>query len=176
MAKVYPDEWFGSMHRTLVAHVGNCAKRQTISAPTGRAFPRNWGGVRVFEEHPGGHGLHAHWVLRGRMDWYLVQRCALRAGFGKIVHVNPRPVTPKVAHYLANYLTKNGKLHGVRSWANIGTYDGIGKRDIVITSKRIERIKALQAYFRGIGKHRYAAYLLALQEVNEQDKNSDVPF
>lgn len=114
--------------------------------------------------------------MRGRMNWNLVQRCALRAGFGKIVHVNPHPVTPKVAHYLANYLAKNGKLRGVRQWANIGTYDGVGKRDIVITSKRIERIKALQAYFRSVGHHRYTAYRLAIQEVNEQDKDSDVPF
>jgi len=162
---VVPDGWFGNMHRQMVTHVKNCAVKRTKSS-TGGTIPRNWGGVRVFEPHPLGHGLHAHWVMRGRMDWHLIQACALKAGLGPIIHVDPKPVKPATAYYLAKYLTKGDKLHGVRQWANIGTWDGIGKRDIVIESTRIDAIKAWQRYFRLMGKHRFVAYQLALDQVD----------
>jgi len=172
---VQPDERMGHTHGRFVTLMKNAAQRQT-PGPHGGTIPRNWGGVKVIEEHPGGHGLHAHWVARGRMPWHTVQHLAVKAGFGYIVHVDPRPATEASAFYLASYLTKGGKLRGLRQWGNVGTYDGIGKRDIHQTSARIERIKMMMAYYRALGKHRFVAYRLALQDEQLREPDSDVPF
>jgi len=173
--RTQPDEVMGTTHGRFVTLMAVAAKRQT-EGPHGGTIPRNWGGVKVIEVHPGGHGLHAHWVARGRMPWSYVQHLAVRAGFGYIVHVDPKPATPATAFYLASYLTKGDKLRGLRQWGNIGTYDGIGKRDIVQTSDRIERIKALTHYYRGLGHHRFTAYNLAVQEVAQHSLDYDAPF
>jgi len=166
MAKVYPDAWFGNMHRSLTRNVSDAAKRQYKSS-TGGTIPKSWGGVRVFEVHPRGHGLHAHWVMNGYMDWHIMQQCAIKAGFGKVVHVDPKPVSLATAYYLACYLTKNDKIHGCRQWANIGNYEGVGKRDITQDSARIQLIKAWQWYYRQQGDHRYLAYRKAVQNAED---------
>lgn len=170
-AKPYPDDWFGNMHGNLIKYMGHESRQFS----TGGKIPKDWGGVRVFEVHEKrkGGGLHAHWVMRHYMDWHTVNRLAAKAGFGRI-NVDPRPVTPAVAHYLASYLTKSSKLRGVRQWANIGTYDGVIGRNLVIISPRIERIKQLVAYYRNAGKHPYLAYRLALMDVDAD--GGDVPF
>jgi len=166
---VIPDKWFGIRHSRLVTNIRNASRAGSI--------PANWGGVRVFEIHPGGHGLHAHWVMRGYMDWHVVSDCAKRAGFGR-VHVDPKPVTKKTAYYLANYLAPSADLFGVRRWANIGTYDGIGGRDLEITSNRIEAIKRWRAWFVANGDHGFVAYKKACQAVDDGlDKPvGEVPF
>lgn len=174
-AQVVPDNYFGNMHRSLIRNINDCARRQTPKSSDGGTIPKNWGGVRVFELHPKGHGIHAHWVVRGYMPWELMQKAALKSGLGKIVHVDPEPVSIGTAYYLSKYMTKEEKLRGVRQWSNIGTYEGIGKRDVVVESKRLDRIKALALFFRSQGKHRYTAYRLALQEV-ESESGRQVPF
>lgn len=161
-----PLWWFGQRHGHLVRYVSNMAARQ-IKGTDGGTIAKNWGGVRVFETNPKGTGFHAHWVVRGYCDWFLMQRAALAAGLGKVVWVDPRPATPKLAYYLAQYLTKETGLKGARKWANIGTYDGIGKRDIVNHSVRIEDIKAWALYFRAQGKHRFLAYRMAVDMVDQ---------
>lgn len=172
-AKVYPDHYFGNMHSALMKSMRDESRKFS----TGGKIPRDWGGVRVFEVHEQrkGGGLHAHWVMRGYMDWYTVNRLAAAAGFGRI-HVDPKPVTPAVAHYLAGYLTKSDKLRGVRQWANIGTYDGVHRRDVVVTSPRIERIKRLVRYYREQGKSPLLAYRLAIVDIDAHDGDSNVPF
>lgn len=134
---------------------------------TGGTIPVNWGGTRVFEVHPEGHGLHAHWVMRGRMPWDLMQRAALDAGLGKIVHVDPKPCSLATAYYLACYLTKGDKIRGCIQWKNIGHYEGIRKKDITQDSDRIREIKAWTQIYRQQGKHRFVAYRLALQQVED---------
>jgi len=156
--EVMPDSWFGQAHINLIRAMSNAARSGRI--------PRNWGGVRVFEPHPGGHGLHAHWVMRGRMPWDVVQDLAKSVGLGR-VHVSPKKVTVKSAGYLALYLSKSDKLRGVRQWANIGTYDGIGKRDIVQDSERIREIKAWLVVLAAQGIHRFRAYRMAVQNVDD---------
>jgi len=170
--EVVPDEWFGNMHRVLIKYMGHAARQFS----TGGKIPPNWGGVRVFElfrEKEGGT-LHAHWVMRGFMDWYAVNDCASRAGFGR-VHVDPDPVTRRTAHYLASYLGKQGKLRGIRQWANIGTYDGVRGRDVSFDSIRNRKLKLHMAYHKVMGKGNYAAYLHALQDL-QQDEGGEVPF
>jgi len=173
-----PLWWFGERHSALVRNVGNAAngKLESSHMRTG-AIPRNWGGVRVFEVNPAGTGFHAHWVIRGYCDWHVMQECALRAGLGKVVWVDPEPATEKTAWYLASYLLKDGGLKGARKWANIGTYDGIGKRDITYDSARIREIRAWHLYYRTQGKKSYVAYHMALQAVDQGlSLPWDVPF
>lgn len=171
-----PLWWFSARHGNLVRNVGDMARRQTKSSHGG-TIPRNWGGVRVFEANPLGTGFHAHWVIRGWCDWHLMQRAALAAGLGKVVWVDPKPATEKTAWYLATYLLKGEKLAGARKWANIGTYDGIGGRDIVNDSQRIREIKAWQIHFRAQGKKPFVAYQLAIQAVDDgQSLPGTAPF
>jgi len=165
-ATAMPLWWFGQRHAKLVNQINMFSKRQTKSE-AGGTIPRNWGGVRVFENNPAGTGFHAHWVVRGYHDWVLMQRAAVAVGLGKVVWVEPEPATARTAYYLAMYLQKDQALKGARKWANIGTYDGIGKRDIVNDSQRIRQIKAWQLYWRGQGKHRFLAYQLAVACVDD---------
>lgn len=105
--------------------------------------------------------------MRGFMPWDLMQAASLKAGLGKIVHVDPKPVSKATAYYLACYLTKGERVEGVRMWSNIGTYDGIGKRDILLDSQRIRDIKGWRYYFQAQGKPGYVAYLLACRMVDD---------
>jgi len=172
-----PLWWFAKRHGDLVRRVNNMAQRQTQSLH-GSTIPRNWGGVRVFEPNPKGTGFHAHWVVRGYYDWHLMQRAAVAAGLGKVVWVDPRPATVKLAWYLASYLVKGEGLAGARKWANIGTYDGIGKRDIVMQSDRIDYIKRQALMYRTVyKKHPLVAYRLACADAQERTKPiGEVPF
>jgi len=171
-----PLWWFAERHAALVNHVNMHAKRQ-VKSSHGGTIPKNWGGVRVFETNPNGTGYHAHWVVRGYYDWSLMQKCALAAGLGKVVWVEPKPATEKTAYYLAMYLQKDEGLKGTKKWANIGTYDGIGKRDIEQTSERIEWIKKRALMYRTVhGKHRLVAYRLACADADDRKAIDRVPF
>lgn len=77
-------------------------------------------GVRVFEAHPGGHGLHVHMVVSGRYDVNKVRAICLKHGWGRINVI-------RVSHpgYVAKYLTKSSredgwKWRGLRLWAVLG--------------------------------------------------------
>jgi len=173
-----PLWWFGQRHASLVRTIGMYARdRKTSSA--GGTIPRNWGGVRVFETNPNGTGFHAHWVVRGYYDWWLMQEAALKAGLGKVVWVDPEPASLRLAYYLALYLQKEKGLKGARKWANIGTYDGIGKRDIMQSSDRIEWIKRRMFILKMQGVKPYQAYRMACLEAddrNEPKPIGEVPF
>lgn len=170
---VVPDSWFARMHSNFITKVKNAAARGTQGS-TGGTLAKNWGGVKVIEVSPGGHGLHSHLVLRGYMDYHLMDRLAKEAGLGMVFR-HPDKATPALSFYLASYLGKDQEpLNGIRRWNCVGTYDGIGKRDIVQTSNRIEKIKAYQRQNIALGKHRYVAYRDALLRVQyEMDSPVD---
>jgi len=139
----HPDSWCGNMHQRLVRALGDDAKRHPS------AFPNGFGGVRVVEDHPGGHGLHYHWIVRGRLPLHRVRERAIASGFGHVFIARDenrrfRKVDEGAAGYVAKYLTKGSRLVGVRTWANIGDYEGVKTRDIEFdsTSNRVFR----QAY------------------------------
>jgi len=141
--KTYPDGWCGNMHRNLVRHLTNDAKRRP------RFFPHGFAAVRVVEEHPGGHGLHYHWVVRGRMPLKIVRSRAQSVGFGHIFIARDkdgrfRRCDTGVAGYVAKYLVKQGKLHGVRAWSCIGSYTGVKTADVEFDSDKNRVFK--QAY------------------------------
>lgn len=120
-----PDSYYGNMHSTLMSKMRDSARSGELDS---------WGGVRVIEPHPGGHGLHFHWVMHGFMQVQVIRRLATASGFGRI-DVSPDPVSNKVASYMAKYLVKSRKgstdVFGVRRWACIGDYDGVKTNDIV---------------------------------------------
>lgn len=167
-----PDYVFATRHSQFVKGVSIAARRQ--DSYDGVTIPRSWGGVRVFEHGERRGRIHAHWVVRGRMPWHYMQHLAIRAGLGRVVHVDPKPVGPQVAHYISDYLVKGDKLRGLRAWSCIGTYQGVRNCDIEQDSERIRAIKAWQIYFRMQGKHRLLAYRLAIQAVD--DKKHGDPF
>jgi len=133
-AKVYPDSWCGNMHALLVRKLGDDAK-------AGYMGPHGFSGVRVTEVHPGGHGIHFHWIMRGRLPLHRVRKRAKECGFGHIFIARDernrfRKVDEGAAGYVAKYLTKGDKLAGVRSWACIGSYDGTKTKDIEFDSQQ----------------------------------------
>lgn len=130
--KTYPDSWCGNMHARLIRALGNDSR-------DGRFGTLGFGGVRVTEVHPEGHGIHFHWIVRGKLSLGVVRRRAREAGFGHVFIARDknnrfRRVDAGAAGYVCKYLTKGDKLAGVRSWACIGNYDGTKTKDIEFDS------------------------------------------
>lgn len=128
-----PDSWAGNMHSRLMKYMSHSVRSGEV---------KEFAGVRVVEEHPGGHGLHYHWILKGKVPLAIVRHNASKAGFGHVFIAREqtgkfRKVDEGAAGYLAKYLTKNEKLHGVRSWACIGTYEGTKTKDVVFESQSV---------------------------------------
>jgi|GEM_PF-2900270 len=139
---------------------GECLKMWTFTLPVrlhpvvgaamwqdvARELKRSMGfkGVRVFELHPGGHGLHVHVAVNQWFDVHEVRMICQRFGWGR-VHVEDwdnRGVLT-CGEYLAKYLTKQNKvwqgmhLRGVRWWATFGDLpDKVRVRDVSIDSPR----------------------------------------
>jgi hypothetical protein len=91
-------------------------------------------GLRVFELHPGGHGLHIH-VLTPCFLQVNVVRGVWRSCGGGRVHVLPIP--PNRAGYLGKYLRKQGRpecFKGARMWAAFGGCDHTKVKDIRVES------------------------------------------
>ena len=75
-------------------------------------------GIRVFEPHPGGHGLHVHAVVSGFYDVNAVRKIASAHGWGRI---NVVPVHDP--EYVAKYLSKSRRppdWRGIRLWSAFG--------------------------------------------------------
>lgn len=88
-------------------------------------------GVRVFEPHPGGHGLHVHLVVSGRYEVNAVRPLALKHGFGRINVI-------RCAHpeYVAKYLTKSHREDGW-SWRGLRLWAAIGKSLFPVAPTRV---------------------------------------
>ncbi len=102
-------------------------------------------GLRVFELHPRGHGLHIH-VLTS-CYWHVTSIRKLwqtaRLGGGR-VHV--RPVPANRAMYAAKYLRKRGRpecFHGVRMWAAFGNCEHCRVKDVRVESNWTRTYHAL---------------------------------
>jgi hypothetical protein len=78
-------------------------------------------GLRHWERHPRGHGLHVHMLTNERIDVNLVRQLTVRCGLGKVVHV--RRGSLKDAKYMSKYMTKSGRIKGVRMWAALGHWE-----------------------------------------------------
>ena len=99
-------------------------------------------GVRVFELHPGGHGLHVHCATGQRFDVNKVRRICRRFGWGRLhVEVWDNSDCEKAGAYMCKYLGKQLKtwsgLKGMRWWAVFGRCaDKVRVKDVQIESLR----------------------------------------
>jgi len=98
-----------------------------------RLVNRGFRFVRVFEIHPGGHGLHVHCVAHEFIDIRDVYECCIDTIFG---HIDVEQIEPpeKAARYVSKYLSKQCRIPALKSrrlWASCG-HDGGEK---VLTSE-----------------------------------------
>lgn len=129
--------------------------------------------VRVFELHPGGHGLHVHAVTPHfyPVDWV---RCITNAhGWGRI-HVKTIPVC--AASYVAKYLSKQfwrpyKELRGMRLWACVGRneeWNGVSCKNVFYDSPSVSFLRAALFHckqtpsFREIRRLGYASTLVSM--------------
>jgi len=127
-----------------------CKRWSALSAALVREF--GFTAVRVFELHPGGHGLHIHCVARG---WYPIRRLRSLSGaygFGRI-HVTKKPIVNPF--YICKYLGKEESAwcSGRRTWACVGfeasertpcyklVYDGLTVRAMKWTRALLPHLK-----------------------------------
>jgi hypothetical protein len=96
-------------------------------------------GLRAFEMHPGGHGLHIHVITQEWTDVNDIRAVWVGKATdfeGGRIHVKRIPATE--ANYIAPYLTKERRpecLKGARMWAKIGDFDAEKVKDIVRTCR-----------------------------------------
>lgn len=80
----------------------------------------NFSGVRVYELHPGGHGLHVHVVTASWYSARAVRRIVKLNGLGRI---HAKRISGRGGLYIAKYLSKDRRadgLKGFRLWGCIG--------------------------------------------------------
>jgi hypothetical protein len=87
-----------------------------------RDLARKFGmcGIRVFEPHPKGHGLHVHAVVSGWFPVGLVRYCTALHGWGRI---HACKIKKGEGVYIAKYLSKskrNEGWKGIRLWGAFG--------------------------------------------------------
>lgn len=101
-------------------------------------------GVRVFELHPGGHGLHVHVMTNRFFHVSSVRACCRKFGWGRI-HVEEFDTSDieSACGYMTKYLTKQvkmwhgEKLTGLRWWSVFGKVsDKVRVKDVTIDSIR----------------------------------------
>ena len=100
-------------------------------------------GVRVFELHPNGHGLHIHVFTPDYQNVNEVRSIAHRFGFGRL-HVEKWNVhdSEKAAQYMCKYVCqdikkwKDGNCKGIRWWSTFGLGDKVRVKDVTIDSAR----------------------------------------
>jgi hypothetical protein len=105
-------------------HVYSCWNRLRNSA-TQTGLLGDFRGLRVFELHPGGHGIHVHFITPTYMKVKQLRRLAQKAGFGR-VHVIPWEGTPEgIAGYVGKYMAKARHESALRGRRVYGTF-GMG--------------------------------------------------
>lgn len=97
-------------------------------------------GLRVFELHPGGHGLHVHVLFNRFININIVRRYAEMCGYFwiDVTRIRSHCEADKVADYLTKYLSKQERaqcLKGRRLWAAIGKWGATKCKNIVVESE-----------------------------------------
>lgn len=104
-------------------------------------------GLRVFELHPGGHGLHVHVATSDIFDIREIIPICKRLGWGKVFVCEWDDDIEQAGRYMSKYLTKQVQmwqgmgLKGVRWWASFGKcgnkpIDHVRVKDVEIQSFR----------------------------------------
>jgi len=157
-AEVMPTHYAANMHRNLIKEIAYAQKDG--------AWPKWWGGVKVAELHPGGHGVHFHWVLAKRVPIDKLLELGHKCGFG-IINVHPEPCTEKVATYLAKYLTKGHAIPGMKQWGGIGNFEHCKVADCEMTSNSIDTFKKHMQEALAMGKPNGIAFAYAKKKQRE---------
>ena len=124
--KVYPDWWYPGAWRKFALDVTNLYGGYVC-------------GLRVLEAHKE-HGLHYHLLVNRRINIHLMLRMAKRYGFGRI---GVERADKGSGRYLAKYLAKENKLHGVARWHSFGAFEAVRVSDVVIESEYMEVRRSL---------------------------------
>lgn len=107
-----------------------------------------FGGVRVYEMHPGGHGVHIHAVIPNYIAVQLVRSISQKHGFGRI-HVRAlNGNAEQIGRYLSKYFAKGkrcAEFFRKRIWACFGTYEGTKCKEIMIRSSFLDWFKQMCA-------------------------------
>lgn len=104
-------------------------------------------GLRVFEMHPGGHGLHIHALFNRRINIHAVRRRATQFGMFWIhcIRVREDSHAVEMADYMGKYMSKEERppcLKGARLWASIGKWGATRCKDIEIESEFVSQFRA----------------------------------
>jgi len=94
-------------------------------------------GIRVFEIHPGGHGLHIHCLFNRYIHKKAIEHRIRQCGLGRS-NVIMCEDKEKLADYLGKYLSKQDRspaLKGVRLWQCVGQWGQTKCKDIEIQSE-----------------------------------------
>jgi len=130
---------------------------------------RGFIGVRVFEAHPGGHGLHCHVVTAQYWRVEVVRRLAKRAGLGR-VHVATH-ASKKASEYVLKDLGKlrrSGGLKGRRLWAALGKSESHLKvREVRTDGTLIRRFRSLWSQVCPSVRAMRGAALLVMQRADD---------
>jgi len=159
------DNVASNMHRELTRSIQHEVRANR--------WPATWGGVKVVEIHPGGHGLHFHWVIKGRIPIHTLLDISRPLGFGRI-QVDDKPAGLATAGYLSTYLTKqkNKKLDGLRRWCCLGDYIGVRARDIEYLSPSVQVFREAFREAKSAGKPSGAAWVHAKNEQAKYNANT----
>jgi hypothetical protein len=110
-------------------------------------------GIRAFEMHPGGHGLHVHVVTESWFDVSEIRRLWTGRATeweGGRIHAARVPVAQ--AAYIGKYLSKSKRppcLKGARLWAGVGGFETNKVRDIECRSALANGIRFFRATLDG---------------------------
>lgn len=104
-------------------------------------------GLRCFELHPGGHGVHVHCLLNRFINIHIVRRLSHKYGFGRdhVVRIHSLEHAETMADYMAKYCSKQDRppcLKGRRLWAPIGKWGATRCKDIEVESEFVAAYRA----------------------------------
>ena len=122
-------------------------------------------GLRVFEMHGGGHGLHIHVVTANFLFVNDVRRIWRACGGGRI---DVKPIPFERRHYIGKYLSKSGRpqcLKGARLWDTFGGLDAVRCKDVEFRSDWTDAYKALVASVEGFKALSYRIKQMAVDRV-----------
>ena len=136
-------------------------------------------GVRRFEMHPNGHGVHVHMILDERIDVNTIRPMAQAIGFGRIhvVRLGLKDLE-KTCKYMTKYMAKEDRpecLKGVRLWANCGGFKGCMVKNIKTDSpftRFYYKVKKMWDTNRPLAE----AYLQWYMRTSSVDPGYDVPI
>jgi hypothetical protein len=104
-------------------------------------------GLRCFELHPGGHGVHVHALFNRFIHVRTIRRIGAQHGFGRdhVIRVRSLDQCECLADYMAKYCSKQDRppcFRGRRLWAAIGKWGATRCKDIEVQSEFVEAFKA----------------------------------